>query len=84
MRYTSSMQANTVEQTRLLLDAGADVNAKKNHGNTTLMLSQNEEQIKLLLESGADVNATNIYGYSVLGDLSNLRKKEIIEAFIRK
>src|SRR5690606_28750669 len=49
---------------KLLLDAGADVNAPNADGQTTLMLNARTgsvEVAKLLLERGADVNARELW-----------------------
>src|SRR5712692_3564224 len=45
---------------RLLLDAGADVNARNDVGSTALMWSATDlAKVRLLLEHGADVNAAS-------------------------
>jgi len=49
-----------VEVARILIDAGANVNARDSHGETALMRAAQmgyAETAKLLIESGADVNA---------------------------
>jgi hypothetical protein len=54
---------------RLLLDRGADVNAKDNDGWTLLRwaaVEENEALVRLLLDRGADVNAKDKYGWTVL------------------
>jgi len=56
----------------LLIDAGADVNARTDHGSTTLiMLARTRnvriiEAFRLLIEAGADVNMTTDDGTSAL------------------
>ena len=51
--------AQTAEETKEALAAGADVNAKGKDGWTALMVAETAEQTKLLLAAGADVNAKN-------------------------
>ena len=46
-----------INEMKHLLEAGADVNAQTEYGETALMEAKNAEQTKLLLEAGADVNA---------------------------
>jgi ankyrin repeat protein len=58
---------NRAEVVRLLLAAGADVNARDKQGNTALLLCQNNvEQIELLLKAGADPNVRNLGGETAL------------------
>ena len=45
---------------KVLLEAGADVNAKRKNGETAVMTDSAKghiEVVKVLLEAGADVNA---------------------------
>ena len=54
---------------KLLLDNGADVNARDNGGNTPLIMASmcgRIEVVSMLLKNGADVNATTNSGYSAL------------------
>ena len=76
-------QANNVGQTplisaakqgngplvKILIDAGADVNAKDNTGNTSFTYAIREgsaEIARILIDAGADVNAKNNVGYTAL------------------
>ena len=66
---------------KLLIEAGADVNAGDKTGHIALMLAENTEVIKLLIEAGADVNAQDKYGRTALTYAENLEKiKLLIEA----
>jgi len=52
-----------------LIEAGADVNAKNDHGETPLLraaLYDSPEVIKIFIKAGADVNVKNKYGYTPL------------------
>ncbi len=55
------------ETFKLLLDAGADVNAHNDHNATALLwAARDPEKARLLIERGADVNATSKEGQSPL------------------
>lgn len=49
-------QGISIDQTRRLLDAGADVNKADGFGRTALHWAQGAEQTRLLLEAGANPN----------------------------
>ena len=56
-----TVKFNNPEIAKILLSAGADINAKNQWGDTALMAAANFKQVfmaKFLVESGADVNAT--------------------------
>ena len=58
-----------IEIARLLLQNGADVNAKSNYGNTPLHWAASYGHVDilhLLVENGADLEAQSISGYRVL------------------
>jgi ankyrin repeat protein len=53
----------------MLLDSGADVNARSEDGRTALMLASSDAHlgaVKLLVEQGADVNAKSKDGQTAL------------------
>ena len=58
------------EASRVLIDLGANVNAKSTKGGTALMFasvfSKNPETVKILIEAGADLNAENDEGNTAL------------------
>ena len=65
-----SKDVNDIEMAKLLVENGADVNARDSNGETALMRAAskgNIEFIELLISKGADVNAKeNTNGHSVL------------------
>ena len=59
--------AGSLEAVKLLVEAGADVNARNDMNSTALMWAATEiDKVRLLLQHGADVNATSTYGRSAL------------------
>lgn len=67
--------ANTVKSAQLLIDYGANVNAKNEHGETPLnaessrmecSFKQHQAISELLLQNGADINTTDQWGRSLL------------------
>ena len=57
----SSNERNTVETAKMLINAGADINAKSSGGYTALWFAARRslvEIVKLLIKNGADVNAS--------------------------
>lgn len=60
------LRAETAEETKKALEAGANVNARDEDGETPLMRARTLEQTKLLIAAGADVNARSKYGDTAL------------------
>lgn len=73
------------EIVKILIDAGADVNATTEDGQTALMLaSQNghQEIVNILIDAGADVNATAEDGQTALTLASQNGHQEIVNILI--
>jgi len=71
------------ERVRLLLENGANVNARDRYGWTALMwavFKGYKEIVKLLLENGADVNVRDFFGNTALKFASmKIGCEEIVE-----
>ena len=75
----------TASDVQAELDAGADVNARKERGDTPLHLAARQgtaEVVQLLIAAGADVNARDEYGYTPLHSAAYNGTAETIEALI--
>lgn len=59
----SGRPADTVEA---LLEAGSDVNARNDSGNTALMVATEEKKMEILLRHGADIDAADREGRTAL------------------
>jgi ankyrin repeat protein len=65
----AAMRYNRTEAVRLLVEKGADVNAKGTGGWAALHMAVkrgDEAAVRLLVELGADINATDASGWTVL------------------
>jgi uncharacterized protein len=78
-------QYNGVETVRVLLDAGADVNAIDDEGNTPLMYALRSpwttpEVVQLLRDRGGDPTIENHQGNSPLSRIRRVSNKPLIKA----
>ncbi|MFC1781263.1 ankyrin repeat domain-containing protein [Planctomycetota bacterium] len=74
-----------IEQIKLLISQGADINVKINRGQTLLHMASergDKEIAELLIENGADINAKNNAGGSSLHSAVMSGHKNIVELFI--
>ena len=75
-----------VERIKLLLEEGADVNARDGYGQTPLHVAvsyRNVEAVKVLLEAGADVNAKKTEdGETPLHDASSGPPVEVVKVLV--
>jgi ankyrin repeat protein len=66
---------------KLLIEVGADVNAKNINGTTVLMWASRYDKleiVKYLIENGADINAKNFFGSTALNIVICNNKLNII------
>jgi ankyrin repeat protein len=64
--------AQYVRVARLLLEAGADVNAAPRGGDVAIAMAQSDEMIELLIAAGANVNVANRDGVAPLAQAHSL------------
>jgi predicted LPLAT superfamily acyltransferase len=85
MGAASSGLAETVEVVRVMLDHGADVNAKSKNDHTALMMAATGGKtniVKVLLVAGADVNARDKRGSTALMAAASLGYASTVEALL--
>ena len=76
-----------MEYTKLLVEAGADVNVQSLLGETALLRATyhgHKNIIKLLVDAGADVNAANNEGNTVLHRLAKFSLNQYDPEFLKK
>lgn len=60
---------NNIDAIKLLIEAGANLNATDNMGRTPLMIAvefNNQDAVQILIESGANLNMQNLWGTTAL------------------
>jgi ankyrin repeat protein len=67
----------------LLLDMGADVNARNNKGKTALFQATDNQVRELLISRGADVNARDNQGRSPLFEPAELGKSNLVKLLLQ-
>lgn len=74
--------SKALEPVGILLDQGANINARNDRGDTALILAgwqtSNLELVRYLVENGADLNISNNNGDTPLMDAAYLGKNEIL------
>lgn len=83
--WKTATEQGEIEKVRLLLEAGADVNAKDEHGQTALMNAAHTgrvELVRLLVEKGAELNTTAKYNLSALMLVIIARQTEVTQLLI--
>ena len=76
-----------IDAVKILVAAGADINAKGDQGATPLfnaVISENSEVVSFLLKSGADPKITNDYKRNVLEYAKNVKSPPSIVAILEK
>lgn len=87
--YRNFTEAERLETSKILLNAGVKIDAKDDSGNTALYYAVYDypriNVLKLLLDSGADINASNNQGESVLMNYidSGESNIEILNLFVQ-
>ena len=66
------------EETKILIEAGADINARNEYGETPLMYTYSEEKTKALIEAGADVNVKDNFGKTALMRTFNVEQTKVL------
>ncbi|MBI5116614.1 ankyrin repeat domain-containing protein [Candidatus Poribacteria bacterium] len=78
-----AMLSSCPEVVRALLDAGADPNAKDQHGVSVLMIAAfhqgRTEVVQALLDAGADTNVKDEHGDTALDYATDSKHKDVVE-----
>ncbi len=76
---TALMLCRSEDAARLLLDAGADVNARDGTGRTPFMATG----LSLLLDRGADINASDVEGTTALIRVVQSADLDLVQYLLR-
>ncbi|MDX1670177.1 MAG: ankyrin repeat domain-containing protein [Limnobacter sp.] len=78
--------SNSVEAIKLLLNAGAPINAKSPNGTTPLMMAareNNEEAVRVLLLRGADASPANQSGFTAAGYSTKAKNSAMTQQILK-
>ena len=84
-RHNPSFHESNYHVIKMLLDAGANVNARNESGGTALMIAvshRHPETIRLLLNAGANVNAKDDEGHTALMSAVHSENPETIKLLL--
>ena len=84
--WKTATNTGNVEQTRRMLDAGADINALDEHGQTALMNAAHKghlEVVRLLVERGAALNHTAKHDLTALMLAVIARHPEVVRVLVQ-
>jgi len=84
-RLIDASRNGRLEEVKMLIEAGADINTKNEWEDTSLMFASYHgyiDLVKLLIEAGADINAKNNYGSTALIYASAHNHKEIVKLLL--
>ena len=79
-----SRQDNDIDIAKLLIQRGADVNAKISWGTVLTLAGPSEEKVRLLLDNGADVNASSENGITALMMAVSYGRKNTVELLLSR
>ena len=80
--FTLLLPEDDPEMVRILVEAGANADAKNMFGDPGLhraILKGDSEMVRILVEAGANVNITNAFGDSALSRAVHEGNKEILQ-----
>lgn len=78
----SAVRNKQIEMAKVLLEFGADVNAKNSYGHTPIFHVHNKEMLTLLLNMGANINLQDGNGWTVLFSAYVKENYELIEELL--